>query len=87
MSGNAFAVPVISHILEPVAAFLLRVDHPIPEVLPGFPKVNSKEEAILSLLPGTIYAASPPPVFSLPSPVYAADASHDEEGNICRRPS
>jgi hypothetical protein len=86
MSGNAFAVPVISHILEPVAAFLLRVDHPIPEVLPGFPKVNSKEEAILSLLPGTIYAASPPPVFSLP-PIYAADPSHDEEGNICRRPS
>jgi hypothetical protein len=87
MSGNAFAVPVISHILEPVAAFLLRVDHPIPEVLPGFPDVNSKEEAILSLLPSTIYAAGPSPVFPLPSPVYAADPSHEGEGNICRRPS
>ena len=77
MSGNAFAVPVISDILEPVAAFLLRVDHPIPEVLPGFPEVNSKEEAILSLLPSKIDVAEPSPFFR----------HHEGEGNICRRPS
>ncbi len=77
MSGNAFAVPVISHILEPVAAFLLRADHPIPELLPGFPEVNSKEESILSLLPGEIDVVEPFPVPSRP-PL---------PGNSCRRPS
>ena len=77
MSGNAFAVPVISHILEPLAAFLLRADHPIPELLPGFPEVNSKEESILSLLPSKIDVVEPFPFFR----------RREGEGNICRRPS
>jgi hypothetical protein len=50
-TGNAFAVPIIAHILQPIARFLLREDCPIPEVLPGFPTVASKEEAVFSLSP------------------------------------
>mgnify|MGYP000131729184 FL=1 len=50
-SGNAFAVPVLSHILGPVAKFLLQADSPLPELLPGFPSVLTREAALASLAP------------------------------------
>ena len=57
-TGNAFAVPIIAHILELVAAFLLRADAPLPELVSGFPGVCSKEEALLSLTASDVAAAS-----------------------------
>ena len=50
-SGNAFVVPVIAHILQPLAKFLLQADSPLPELLPGFPSVLTREEALVSLTP------------------------------------
>jgi hypothetical protein len=48
-TGNAFAVPVLSHILQPVAAFILTGR--MVKVRPGLPTVTDKESALASLTP------------------------------------